>query len=189
MKYKKTSRFIDILDKIVDGYNNSFHSSIGTTPNAAHTGNVMKTAERLYYSEIDPINTLQQTPKFKRGDHVLISRLKGQYKKGYTSNYSPEIFKIEAVKKTIPVQYSLVDICENESSIAGFFYEKELTGVIKPKFLTVNSILDVRTKRGGRREFKVTFHNTPKCDPTWVSAGYLKKAASAEELKKYKISK
>ena len=41
-------------------------------------------------------------PKFKVGDHVRISKCKNNFAKGYTPNWSEEIFVIKEVKNTVP---------------------------------------------------------------------------------------
>ena len=41
----------------------------------------------------------KKTPKFKIGDHVRISKYKNMFAKGYTPNWSEEIFIVNGVKK------------------------------------------------------------------------------------------
>ena len=40
-------------------------------------------------------------PKFKFGDHVRISKYKNIFAKGYTPNWSEEVFVIKKVKNTV----------------------------------------------------------------------------------------
>ena len=63
-------------------------------------------------------------PKFKVGDHVRISKFKNNFAKGYTPNWSEEVFVIKEVKNTIPWTYVINDL--NGDEIIGTFYEKEL---------------------------------------------------------------
>ena len=63
-------------------------------------------------------------PKFKVGDHVIISKYKNIFAKGYTPNWSEEIFVIKEIKNTVPWTYVLNDL--NDEEIIGTFYEKEL---------------------------------------------------------------
>ena len=44
-------------------------------------------------------------PKFKGGDHVRISKYKNIFAKGYTPNWSEEVFVIKKVKNTVPWTY------------------------------------------------------------------------------------
>ena len=63
-------------------------------------------------------------PKFKIGDHVRISKYKNIFAKGYTPNWSEEVFMIKEVKNTVPWTYVINDL--NGAEIIGTFYEKEL---------------------------------------------------------------
>ena len=63
-------------------------------------------------------------PKFKVGDHVRISKYKNIFAKGYTPNWSEEVFVIKKVKNTVPWTYVISDL--NGEEIIGTFYEKEL---------------------------------------------------------------
>ena len=55
-------------------------------------------------------------PKFKIGDTV--------FAKGYTPNWSEDVFVIKKVKNTVPRIYVISDL--NGEEIVGTFYEKEL---------------------------------------------------------------
>ena len=43
-----------------------------------------------------------KNPKFKIGDNVRISKYKNVFSKGYTLNWSEEVFVIKKVKNTVP---------------------------------------------------------------------------------------
>ena len=62
--------------------------------------------------------------KFKIGGHVRISKYKNIFAKGYTLNWSEEIFVIKKVKNTVPCTYVINDL--NGEEIIGTFYEKEV---------------------------------------------------------------
>ena len=61
-------------------------------------------------------------PKFKVGDHVRISKYKNIFAKGYTPNWSEEVFVVSKVKNTVPWTYVVSDL--NCKEITGSFYEK-----------------------------------------------------------------
>ena len=63
-------------------------------------------------------------PKFKVGDHVRISKYKNIFAKGYTPNWSEEVFVVSKIKNTVPWAYVINDLKGEE--IIGTFYEKEL---------------------------------------------------------------
>ena len=70
--------------------------------------------------------------KFKVGDHVRISKYKNIFPKGYTPNWSEEVFVIRKVKNTIPWTYVINDL--NGDEIIGTFYEKELQKTNQQEF-------------------------------------------------------
>ena len=79
---------IDKLDDLVNKYNNVHHSTIKMKP--VH-------AKSIKY--IDPSKEINNKyPKFKIGDIVRISKYKNTSAKGYTHNWSEEVFAITKVK-------------------------------------------------------------------------------------------
>ncbi|XP_024871855.1 uncharacterized protein LOC112454595 [Temnothorax curvispinosus] len=62
--------------------------------------------------------------KFKAGDSVRVSKYKTIFEKGYTPNWTTEVFKIVKVQRTNPVTYLLEDY--RGKSVSGGFYEHEL---------------------------------------------------------------
>ena len=98
----------------MDEYNNTYQTKIKMKP--------------IYVKDNTYINTDKQindkSPKFKVGDHVRISKYKNIFAKGYTPNWSEEVFVIKKVKNTVPRTYVINDL--NSEEITGTFYEKEL---------------------------------------------------------------
>ena len=110
----------DKIDKLVNDYNNARHSSIKMTPvEASKKKNENKVRNNLYG---DLIYLKPGKPKFAIGDRVRISKYKRQvFDKGYTPNWTEEIFVIDKVLPTKPVTYSIVDLMGE--AIEGSFYE------------------------------------------------------------------
>ena len=65
-----------------------------------------------------------KAPKFKVNDRVRITKYKNIFSKGYTKNWSREIFIIDFVLKINPWTYKIKDL--NGEKITESFYEKEL---------------------------------------------------------------
>ena len=61
-------------------------------------------------------------PKFKVGDHARISKYKNIFAKGYTPNWSEEIFVTEKTKNAVSWTYVIDDL--NGEEIIRTFYEK-----------------------------------------------------------------
>ena len=74
----------------------------------------------------------KKDPKFKVGDHVRLSKYKNIFAKGYTPNWSEEIFVINKIKNTVPWTYVINDL--NGEEITGSFYEKELQKTSQKEF-------------------------------------------------------
>jgi hypothetical protein len=118
---ENTRNWIDMIDKLMFGYNNRYHSTIKMKPiEASDKENFAK----VYYRINKPVKCEAIEPKFKVGDKVRISRIKGLFEKGYLPNWSEEVFEIVAVKYTNPYTYVLKDM--NGEIIAGSFYNEEL---------------------------------------------------------------
>ena len=111
------------LVKLVDNYNNTYHSSIKMTPTEASK----KESEKKVFANLygDLIYLKPKKPKFSIGDKVRVSKYKRRvFDKGYTPNRTEEVFTIDKILLTKPVTYKTVDLLGEE--IEGSFYEKEL---------------------------------------------------------------
>ena len=105
--------YYDVLDDIVNKYNNTKHSTIKMKPID------VKNNKRVYIDEHN-----EKDSRFKVGDRVRISRYKNIFAKGYTPNWSKEIFIVDKINDTVPYTYNLKDLIDEE--IIGSFYDKEL---------------------------------------------------------------
>ena len=106
--------YFNVLDDIVDEYNNSIHSSIKMKPKDVESKGVSEYIEE----------TNKKDPKFKISDYVRISKYKNIFAKGYLPNWKEEVFVINKVKNTVPWTYLINDL--NGKKMKGSFYEKEL---------------------------------------------------------------
>ena len=105
---------VDKLDDIVNEYNDTYHRIIKMKPNDVK--------DNTYINANKKVN--DKNPKFKVGEHVRISKYKNVFAKGYTPNWSEEVFVIKEIKNTVPWTYVINDL--NGEKISGTFYEKEL---------------------------------------------------------------
>ena len=74
----------------------------------------------------------EKDPKFKVDDHVRISKFKNVFAKGYSPNWSEEIFVVKKIKNTVPWTYVISDL--NGEEIVASFYEKELQKTNRKEF-------------------------------------------------------
>ena len=129
-------KWYDILANIVDEYNNSKHGTIKMAPVDVNNKRVER---RLLNSVFNYAPQISMKYKYEIGDHVRISKFKKNFEKGYTPNWSPEIFTISHVYNKYPVTYLIKDY--QEQPIAGRFYEYELQKVKNPNIFLVERVL------------------------------------------------
>ena len=114
--------YIDNLDDIVNKYDNTYHSTME-----------MKSANVKSNTYIDSSKEINdKNPKFKIGDNVRISKYKNVFAKGYTPNWSENLFMIKKVKNT--VLWTNVNNDLNGEEIVGTFYENELQKTNQKEF-------------------------------------------------------
>ena len=66
----------------------------------------------------------EKSARFNVDNRVRISKFKNIFAKGYTPNWSTEIFIINKVNNTVLYTYNIKDV--NGEKIIGSFYDKEL---------------------------------------------------------------
>ena len=101
--------YVEKLDDIVNEYNNTYHRIIKMKPIDVKDNTYIK-----FGKEVNDDNA-----KSKVGDHVRISKYKNVFPKGYTPNWSEEVFVIKEIKNTV-----VNDL--NGEEIIGKFYGNEL---------------------------------------------------------------
>ena len=86
----------DVLDDVLIKYNNTVHKTIKMKP--------IDVTDDSYAECNEDFN--KKDPKFKVGDHARISKYKNNFAKGYTPNWSEEIFVVSKIKNTVPLDIS-----------------------------------------------------------------------------------
>ena len=105
--------YYDVLDDIVNKYNTK-HDTIKMKPKDVKNDN-----NRVYIDEHN-----KKSDRYNVGDRVRISKFKNIFAKGYTPNWSIEIFIVNKINDTVPYTYNLKDL--NDEEIIGSFYDREL---------------------------------------------------------------
>ena len=111
--------WIKDLNKLVKEYNSSYHRTIKMKPVDASKKSNENIVRKNYNFEI-----ITNKKKFKIGDKVRISLLKNTFEKGYTSNWSEQIYVIYDIKSSNVHYYYLKDL--NGEKLDGTFYQEEL---------------------------------------------------------------
>ena len=164
--------YIDMLPGLVKEYNNTKHRSIGMTPVEASK---KKNEGSVFLKLYGDMKTQRSLPKFKVGDRVRISKYKRKvFDKGYTPNWTEEIFVVDTVVCTDPITYKLKDLSGEE--VQGSFYEQELLKTdqsIEGPF----RIEKVIRRDRGRGKALVKWSGYPEKFNSWVDAKDLKDLA------------
>ena len=106
--------YIGKLDDIVNEYNNTKHRTTKMKP--------IDVKDNTYIDFGKEVN--DSDPKIKVGDPVRKSKHENNFAKGYTPNWSEEIFVIKKIKNTVPWAYVIDDL--NDEELTRTFYEIEL---------------------------------------------------------------
>ena len=100
------------------------------------------------------------------GDHVRISGARQAFERGYTPNWSEEVFVVTKVLDRVrSVVYGLKDM--DDEDVKGTFYEEELQRVDKPETFRIREVLKSHDV-GGRREALVSWMGYPAKFNKWI---------------------
>lgn len=119
----RTGVYIDILPQLIEKYNNTYHRSITCTPSDARKPSNYQHVFHALYGR-DKSTELRKPPKFHIDDQVRITKKKKHFEKGYTTNWTEEVFIVTEVQPTYPYTYKLKDT--KGEKVIGTFYEPEL---------------------------------------------------------------
>ena len=85
MKAISKNVYFDVLDDIINKYNNTVHKTIKMKPINVTDDSFVEYNEQSH----------KKDPEFKVGDHFRISKNKNIFNKGYSPNWSEEVFVIK----------------------------------------------------------------------------------------------
>ncbi|XP_070528292.1 uncharacterized protein [Cardiocondyla obscurior] len=126
--------WFDALPRLVDEYNRRKHRTIGMRP-VDVTPEIAKKLLGTVYSAIK----IAAPAKFRVGNKVRVSKFKMIFEKGYTPNWTTEVFTIVKVQQTNPATYLLEDY--RGEAISGAFYEHELRRATHSDVYLVEKVL------------------------------------------------
>ena len=105
----KTKRWIDILENVVDDYNRTPHSAHGLPPQDVSSEN-----RDMVYKKLYPNIRLKTVCRLAVGDKVRKIIEKDIFEKGYSANWSEEIYVIRKVKQSDGVCWYYLEDLEGE---------------------------------------------------------------------------
>ena len=172
----KTQRYVNVLQDIVDSYNNTVHSSLGRTPASIDANNEQESRYEQYVLRQKRVSRRHKSIKslkprryvFKLGQVVRVSHIRNVFDREYSQKWTGELFKVKGRfrREELPV-YQIEDWSGDD--VEGTFYEPELqaVNVDDNKEYYVEKILKKRT-RYKRREVLVRWQYWPKKYDSWI---------------------
>jgi hypothetical protein len=159
---KSTHKYVDILQKLVDAYNNSKHRTLGITPYQVTEKNEARLWRKLFkYKPPDKC-----VFKFNIGDIVRLSSPKEVFDKGYEQKWTDEVLILSERIARSPAIYKIKDL--NQEDIDGFFYEHEMQEVIKLDDVNkVEKVIKNRTLNGVKESY-IKWRDYPDSFNSWV---------------------
>ena len=155
-----SKKWVNVLQKLIESYNNSKHRSIGRTPSSVSKENETE----IWLTQNSLVKNAKA--KYRIGDSVRISRINNSpFIKNFNNNWSDEIFQINGIDtRQTPIMYIIKDY--DNDIIQGKFYEQELQVIPKPDVFRIQTILQTKGT-GKNKQFFVKWHGYSK--PSWIS--------------------
>ena len=161
----QTNKYIDILEDIVIGYQNSIHSTTLLKPIEITSANEQSVYEKIYLpAQVEKERTVV-TYKYDVGDYVHTLESRSPFTKGYEETFTQELFEVVYRTPTHPPRYKLIDL--KGESIAGTFYEQELQQGYMPDVFRVEKVLKRRV-RNKIKEVYVRWQGYPDKFNDWI---------------------
>src|SRR5271167_2382516 len=182
--FANTHKWLDILPKLIEGYNKAKHRSIEMAPQDVDSEEEIP----LWLNQNDPPPKLNKhgeggkisnrgiprllSRNVKIGDYVRISKVKSVFGRGFLPNWTEEVFTVSKIVNTTPKQYKLND--ESGEEVEGSFYREEIQVVDKPTEYRIEKV--VQTKRvNGAKQHLIKWLGYPASFNSWVSEDAIRK--------------
>jgi len=163
----ESTEWLSVLAKVSNSLNATVHSTTKMAPKDISIKNEREVYEKVYL----PVELEREKEptvfKFKRGEKVRISSLRGVFEKGYTPQFSHEIFVVAARLPTHPPRYRLKDL--NGELVLGSYYEAEMIPALvdEDTAYAIEKVLRKRVVKGERQALVKWKHYSNKFN-SWI---------------------
>ena len=161
-----TLKYVDILPKLVNQYNRTYHRSIKTTPAKVTTSNAKEVWNNLYGKYQ---TKKKKKPAFKVGDKVRLNKKFRLFKKGYLPGWTEEVFQVRKFVLEMVTTYKVQEL--DDTPLQGTFYVWDLqkVHVDEATYFRVEKVL----KRQKDKLF-VKWKGYPSKYNSWINKKHLK---------------
>ena len=169
-----TNKYLDVLNKIVDAYNNSYHRSIKMTPNQVNDQNVGVVFKNLFGFKNKREFLLSQK---KKPNLPIDGNVRKKYnlkvlERGYYPLWTDQVFEIDkASSGGVKPYYRLRD---HRGNVDKKRYYPEEIQLVKKNLFRIEKVLKQRNYNG-KKQFYVMWLNHPTSDSSWINAEDLTK--------------
>ena len=171
MTSRDSDRFVDALPLLVESYNETPHGATGLAPNDVNDDNQALVFDRLYETGVDgrgrSIVGRRAPVPLPIGTVVRLSKARGAFDRGYTDQWTTELFKVvETVDDAWPTVYRVADLAGEP--INGIIYRHQLQPVKEPEAFAIERVIKTRRRRGVK-QFFVKWKGYPDSFNSWVN--------------------
>jgi hypothetical protein len=184
------------IQKVIDNYNNTEHSTIGLSPNEAlkeeNHEKVVKNTKKAGKFNLEVKDDLEV------GDYVRLRLEKDKIKKSVI-NWSEELFKISSVNiprtknkerdVSRPIRYKVSPLGENSKPLKGFFHREDLQKIEEVENkdkanvkYEIDKIMNYK-KVGGKKMLYIKWKGFNNDENTWENMSAIKDDIGEEQLK------
>lgn len=167
---KETLKYIDVLDKLVDSYNNRGHRSLEYyTPNEAEQRRNTRTIREIAMKRFNKIK--KKSPVLKVGQKVRIKTDAKQIvssRRAYAEQFHGEYYIITRINDNLPIPVYFLQSMDDGQDIKGSFYKEELQPVEGDTF-KIERVLRWRGRGRNRQGFVRWKYFGPRWDQ-WIPA-------------------
>lgn len=167
MAHRRQKKYIDVLETVVETYNNSPHGRDSLVPATAPQLNSEDVWLNRYESSSSPSRV---KPKLSVGDFVRVALYRGAFARGYDEYWTREVFKVVSIKQfENPVVYVLSDLLDER--VKGTYYEDELQLIDHDPDaeFEIEKVLNTRRRRGVVEKL-VKWRGYPEKFNQWIPA-------------------
>ena len=175
------ARYIDILPKLIQSYNNRKHRSLeGLTPNFADEKRnevKVRSIHRARYDQIKRKSKKSNHQKFFVGDRVRIkiyAQAPSSARRAYLQQFHGELFEVISISLRLPIPFYYLKSMNTNEKIEGGFYANELVRVRGDHF-KIEKILKTKGKGASKQHLVRWKHFGPQWD-SWIKASEIEPA-------------
>ena len=160
--------YYNVLDKLIDSYNNTYHRSIKMAPNQVNLDNSKEVFKNLYgFNNKREMLKSYKNSSIKKNDTVRIAYSNNKFDRGYYPNWTDETFKVTNVIKNSKPMIKLKTY-KNEP-LNKRFYKEEIQKVSENTLFRVEKILKQKYINKIKHYF-VKWLNFDNSHNSWIKA-------------------